>query len=80
MYSHFSQKDSVFPEENQKAENVSAKADVNLNAIKQKCSGDILRHHQSICRAGAEADRIQTDAGITTQKGKDVVAEEKAKV
>jgi len=28
----------------------------------------------------AEADRIQTDAGITTQKGKDVVAEEKAKV
>jgi len=28
----------------------------------------------------AEVDRIQTDAGITTQKGKDVVAEEKAKV
>jgi len=27
----------------------------------------------------AEADRIQTDAGITTQKGKDVVAEGKAK-
>ncbi len=28
----------------------------------------------------AEADRIQTDAGITAQKGKDVVADEKAKV
>jgi len=28
----------------------------------------------------AEADRIQTDASITTQNGKDVVAEEKAKV
>lgn len=28
----------------------------------------------------AEADRIQTDAGITTQKGKDAVAEEKAKL
>ena len=28
----------------------------------------------------AEADRIQTDAGITTQNGKDVVAEEKSKV